>query len=1835
MPRFDSPSSVVRNRYLRAALACGLSVALLLVSTIPALTQSEVTTQSRSQDNQRLGNPQPGRPEATLPDLELVRREGPKVRPVVEAVPSTMRSRKNAMQPWDGRKFGDPLPGQAGNNSPNSTLQNGEARAEVAKRAHAKRRVRQPEPPTVLDDAFIDNFYQYALPSYTPHAQEKPYWRDQLRAAYNHGPDSVRLAAIEMGKTLFESAAYAERVPQRNDHDYVWDLYATYLMRDASQDVSGWNFWTGVVATSGRENVRRAFEECTEFANLMATLVPNGSLSGSQSSLITARVEPQTQPGNGLLTRDATWSLPLVSLPGRSGLDLGLSLSYSSQVWTKSGPFIYFDEDNGFPSPGFRLGFPTIQRKNYDAQTNANSYLMITSSGHRVDLRQVGTSNMYEAADSSYLQLTDNGSSWVVRSTDGTQLLFAEFNNEYHCTQVKDRNGNYLSVNYDGWGHITTITDTLGRVINFNYDSNANLLSISQTWNGQTHNWVTFGWTSQTVQSGFSSTAVRVSGTANGVSVPVINQVAFPNGDYFQLDYNDYLQVSAYRRYNTADNPAFIRFQEWFGFDGGSDDLPRIISSNLNVFNWTGINGIPGNVTTIYSVADGAHVLTTPEGTIYKEYYGTGWQKGLTTLSEVWSGGVKQKSTIATWTQDNTSVGYQMNPRVTETNVYDSANNRRRTTIEYYTQFGLPHVITEYAADGTNALRFKVLDYKNDSVYVDRRIIGLLFRDSTLDGSWNLQAKTEYAYDWNSSGDLFQDTPAAATQHDRTNYGPSFVEGRGNLSWIGRYDVTDPNNTNNTVTETKYRVNSTGSVLMERDHLWHQKFIAYSDSFSDSVNRNTFAYPTTLTDEDGNSSYVQYNFDFGATTRTQGPPPAGQSQGAIQTMTYTSAAELEKITTVNTNAYKRFWYGPDYIGSFATVNNVADEAFTYQSFDGLGRLMGVASNHPNSTGGYKGQTTNYDVMGRSSKVTNPTEIMSNWVPTGEDTAGWNATGQTYDWKGRRLITTNPDGTTKEASYNVCGCAGSEVVTLTDEGVSYSGPKRQQKIYSDVLGRTIKTEILNWQGGGVYSATVNTYNALDQLTQVRQYAGAEGSGTYQDTTMTYDGYGRLQTKHLPEQSTGTSTVWTYNADDTVQAAADARGAVTTYVYNSRHLVTNASSALSGLSTINVTNSYDAAGNRTAMTHSVGGVAKDSATFSYDQLSRLTSETRHVNALESYWPNYGSFTISYGYTLSGQLQSVTDPFSAPTSFSYDTAGRTSGVTGSWNGVNYTYASNISYRAWGAVKSASLGGATETISYNSRMQPSHFWVGSMSYDYSYFDDGKLRTFKDLNDQIGDPHYVQFHYMSRAYAYDHVGRIAGVSQLPNYSVMPPFTGSYGYDEFNNLTSRGGQYALNSPQSDPQSGTTIYANNRRNGWTYNAEGQVTSSSDTSDSGGSSTRTWTYDAAGKLVFVSEVRNGQTTTVAMGYDGDGELIGEIFNGSTSDYLIRSSVLGTVLTKLTTTGGKDTTYVPAHGLVAPMQKYDPYSSPQSYMIWVYRDPLGIQESSNGYLSAYDPFGNLVSNVQPPVSGPPPYMPVYGATYGGLSWNSFANANNLAAGCNVGGFPMDCSRAMIGAMGLEFAMNLPGLHLDNINAEANHVGNFALKTRTWVKDPAGPDFDDRGYGRWTTINWGSNYTLDSPEPEPQNPPTTRDPLEVKKQFYDLHGKDLNDCIKKVFKGDAAKVPTQTILNAPALNVHRTRRQLGTLAGGGRPIGYSGEGGPTDTIYIARDVFNGNTPNTKNAIFGTYAHELGVILDIKLNPSPPPGTLGMTYGDPNDPEDKDTGAAIEKCLFGSLHWP
>ena len=282
--------------------------------------------------------------------------------------------------------------------------------------------------------------------------------------------------------------------------------------------------------------------------------------------------------------------------------------------------------------------------------------------------------------------------------------------------------------------------------------------------------------------------------------------------------------------------------------------------------------------------------------------------------------------------------------------------------------------------------------------------------------------------------------------------------------------------------------------------------------------------------------------------------------------------------------------------------------------------------------------------------------------------------------------------------------------------------------------------------------MNNYNARDQVTLVRQYAGPEGSVTFQDTTMSYDGYGRLKTKHVPEQDAGTVTTWDYKDDDTVQKVTDARGASATYGYNNnRHLVNTITySAPSGVTnTPNVSFEYDGAGNRTLMSDGAG-----STDYQYNQLSQLTSESRSFNGLAA------PYSLSYEYNLVGQLKKITDPTNVTLKYNYDEAGRIGSITGEDNLYDDVslYASGVSYRAWGGIKGLTYGNNyTLSVAYNSRLQGTQFEVAGqpsqfgqstvMKASYQYYANGSLKYAQDQLDERFD----------RAYSYEHRGLLIG----------------------------------------------------------------------------------------------------------------------------------------------------------------------------------------------------------------------------------------------------------------------------------------------------------------------------------------------------------------------------------------------------------------------------------------------------------------------------------------------
>ena len=1459
---------------------------------------------------------------------------------------------------------------------------------------------------TATADFFTQNFIQVAL-NRTPNQDEVNYWEDIFRAAYAHQQGSMMIAVREMARTVFESAEYAGR--GRDNHWYVYDLYETYLMR--YPDAPGWGFWEGQCNTYGREQVRRAFDECGEFAGNVAAIQPTGSVSSSVYSLQSSRVNPENQTGNQLLARDAEWSASLLSLPGRAGLDLGLGLSYSSNVWTRSGPYAYFDEDNGTLSPGFRLGFPTVQEVFFDAQVGVNVRVLITGSGQRVELRQIGTTNVYEAADSSYLQLTDYGNSLTVSSTDGTQMSYAKLQDEWRCTQIKDRNGNLITIVNDWRGDIQTITDTLGRVISFNYDANANLASITQA--GRTEPWVTFGWGTTRMHPIAGASVV---GTHDNEDILVLSFVGFPDGSYYRFIYTTAGsgQVSRITHYASDSDPQHDTHElahTDFNYNA-ADDSTRLASTAVTAENWTSKNGVPSTVVTRYGIEGAGHTVSVdddPNTTVYKESYGTGWQRGLVVSAEVRSGGAPQKTTTTTWAKDdNTSNNFATNPRVIQADIIDSAQNHTRMTIDYgpYAEYGLPNVVTEssVANNVVTELRRSYTDYKLTQPYLERRIIGLVSTVRTYDpitSQW--QTKATYDYDAPAS---IQSQAKDAIQHDQDFDENRLV--RGNVTSISRWDTSDIDNESKKLT-TNIGYNSAGSVLSSSDPLGHTTNVSYEDKFAaNGITLDqprsfaTWAYPTKVIDTDGYSSSLRYRYDFGAATWKQTPKPnetTNSTLGPEQKLEYDSVTtRLQRVTSLPNGAYARYEYGPNFVHTLSTVNNVADEAYSAQIFDGLGRVIASAHNHPTiNGGGYSAVVTVYDLMGRAIRQSNPTDTSTagqQWPATGDDAPNdWIYTQQTYDWKGRPLITTNPsitanpnDTTTKEASYSVCGCAGNEMVTLEDE------VRRIQKVYTDGLGRQWKTEILN-PDSTVYSTNVSVYNGRDQIVRVKQYSGAaptEASSTNeaascptsscQESTMSYDGYGRLQRKHVPEQSANTATVYDYNADDTILSVTDARGASAAYGYNNNRGLVNTItySAPEGVATTsNPSFTYDAVGNRKSMTDGLGNKS-----YTYNQLSQLMSETRTFT-------NVGMFTLSYDYNLAGELKFVKDHTNAQINYGYNNAGELQNVTG----TNYStteFLSNVTYRAWGAPKEVSYGnGRKLSLGYDQRLQVKHFEIpaaGSlpsvMNLDYQYNDDGRLSYSHNQLDSRFD----------RGYQYDHVGRIKlGLSGPEASGGTPttdrPYREFYAYDAFDHLTVRNTRHWS---KTQPYISSDTYTDNRRNGWQYDAEGNLTNNI---------TRQYTYDAAGRMSTVSGSNLNQF------FDGDGQRV-KTTEPNLVTYYLRSSVLGgQVIEELDGSGDKQRGFVYAGGKVIAEQAQD------GFVGFVHEEPSGTSvQKTHGVLgTAYEP-SELDPFRQDTELGDP-YLnnPAYnGRGEGGPLFPGYGNITDPGKSCTLDGVYWPCELA-----------------------------------------------------------------------------------------------------------------------------------------------------------------------------------------------------------------------------------
>ena len=1231
------------------------------------------------------------------------------------------------------------------------------------------------------------------------------------------------------------------------------------------------------------------------------------------------------QPAVDLGSKNFNWGLPLVSLPGRAGLDLSLALYYNSLVWVKQGNAFQYNADGGYPSPGFTLGFPHIQKQ--FTSGGSGSYMMKTPSGARVTFRSVST-GLYEDKDGSYAQLQILAGNWArVTTTDGTQYTFEPTaNGEKRCREIKDRNGNYISVYYDGAGRVWYAVDTLGRQVNFVYNGNGQLYQLTQDRAGSGHGNVLaqFAYADLYISPYFTD--------ANGTFIPplgpyqdaisVLTQVWVPDGHTYVFDYTVLGQV--YKITRRAPDGQDLSYQ-WYNLKGSPDvpnealqDVPRFTERR----DWVkfGVMQQTQAVSTFYytNAAGTVTEVHYPDGkTVYKEFFsdGSSVRAGLTTRTELWYENVLKKWTTVGWAGDAGGA----NPRVTEMVVEDAEGNRRRTTTEYNQGYSLPTHIREYGkVNGADVmLRMTSLNYNLDPAYVSRRVIGLPGEKVVYDGPTGYVVSKEwYMYDW---GAPYFNAQAPSVQHDGNSYSSGFVVGRGNRVAVYRFSCQGNNQTcdgGGQVWAERTGYNAAGSPVWVQDALGHQTGFSYADSFSDTSKNGlgTLGYATSVTDAEGYVSTAKYDYTTGAPTETRRPSSGNSAQNNVtyetHSLLYDWAARLIKDETANNGFYTEWEYPDDGLNlkMYQNIRPDQSENYSVTVFDGAGRVRRTAAYMPGSTTQYSGRQFYFDNMGRLVQWTNPTHTTGdpNWTAAGDDAAaGWVSTSRTYDWQGRPRVTTYPDTTTTELSYGGCGCAGGGVVTSRDQR------GRLKRLTHDPLGRLTKVEELDYNSA-VISTAVYAYNARDQVERIRHHQGT--SGAYQDRTFVYDGHGRLSSRTTPEQGT---TSYSYFDDDTLHVMTDARGATQTFNYTARHLVSSIgfNSAPGVASTPNVSFAYDAAGNRTQMTDGVG-----TATYHYDSLSRMDWEGRTFAGLTN------TFVINYGYNNAG-LASVTNPSelgSSRVDYNIDHTGATTSVTGSGHWSPSTYVQNIQYRAFGGVKAASYGnGRSLSVTYTNMLRLDTWGVSGVT-GWKYY-------YSDFGENTGRVTYAQNTYdtstggadprLDRSYDYDQVGRLfnsyTGTEAKAHtgrtggqWGVHDgPYSQAYIKDVWGNVTQKMGR------AGDPDQFTASYTNNRRNGFWYDAAGNLTF-----DGG----QHFTYDATGQQVYVDWPNLWQF------YDGDRLRVKKTEGGAnTPTYYLRSSVLGgQVVAEINASGTLQRGYVydAGGGLLATLS---------GGVSWVYQD------------------------------------------------------------------------------------------------------------------------------------------------------------------------------------------------------------------------------------------------------------------------------------------------------------
>jgi RHS repeat-associated protein len=1136
-------------------------------------------------------------------------------------------------------------------------------------------------------------------------------------------------------------------------------------------------------------------------------------------------------------------NISLFTLPGRQ-LSTGVGFAYNSQKWEQQ---ICNDGGNqiycGYYTGGWRLNSGPW------GQTPTTFNPMDGTGFHIYWIDGNGTKKHYccvpvgGATNASIPSADSDGSVFFTGNFFTTQqdpsnafIAFKDGSRRYYTDSPSfmTATGNYITVTSTACSLFACVVpnqDTLGRTIQvqpygssilykitdangvlqtytLQYESN----SVCDPWYGWPWNGTYPGCTYYTYQTQIAS-------------------LTLPNGKSYQFQYS---HPQGYLTKVTLPSGAYIRYVYATPSSSGPGPydqvVQRIVSADgtqgsEKTWTYTGYEGL-GTVSFARTVT-----ITSPEGdkvvhqfNAQGEEVQTQWETSTNTVL---------KTVVNSWSQQSIFSNNQpQNAKVNTIATLSESGQPSARQLTYDTNMNLTQEMVtdwQWGVTGARVIYERDLTYASmtncninapgPGNFIKPSMETITAIDPTT-GNFVQQGSTQYFYD---------EFVLAANHYGAPNHNDSFPYNyycQGNLTTVRHYK-----DANNYVDEHMHYDNL-GNMVQKVDPLSHTTNIDFTDNFADGINRNTFAYPKTVTNALSQSSATKYDFKTGLPTQVT------NLRGYNTITTYDLLNRVKSLTEANG---KVTTYAYDDTNLVTTkevlVDSSGNKGHVETSFDGLYRVKEVRTNDPDPQGVYAVDTT-YDGKGRKKQVSNPYRLST-------ETPVW--TTVTYDALDRPTQVQAPDMSTVQNTYS------NNQTTVIDEGGNqrrYTYNVRGQMTMVEEPNPTLATPLV----------TNYAYYGFGPLYQSNQ------SG--QLRTYVYNWLGQKTSQTLPESGT---TTFAYDNAGRLTSQQDARGITSTiaFAYDNINRVT---STTYSDGTPTVTTGYDAngfTGLKTSMTDAVGSV-----TYTYDNMNQPTLESRTLTGIS------GTFTTSYGHNIKGDLTSMTYPSGRVVNFNYATGGgccnsRLASVADQTTGTILN--GSMNYNAGGGLLNSMLGnGIVQTVGYNARLQATSInatlsGMSLMNFSYNYgtssTNTGRLLS---RTDAIQPEH-------SATYSYDSIYRLGAVaSGDPSASWGIAWT----FDVWGNRVS---QTPVGVATSTIGTQTSGYTNNRNNANTYDVAGNQTADSlhtytfnalnqITSIDGG--TAAYVYDGNGNRM--KKVTSSETTYT---FYGPGGIISEFTTSNT--------------------------------------------------------------------------------------------------------------------------------------------------------------------------------------------------------------------------------------------------------------------------------------------------------------------------------------------------------------------